>query len=85
MTSPMFVEPVIPYASEIPYMMIPEDNAPNKKYLIAASFDDGSFLLYPARMYVGILINSHATNNITRSVENAIKTIPILESKINEK
>ena len=65
--------------------MIPEDNAPNKKYLIAASFDDGFFLLNPARMYVGILINSHATNSITRSVANAIKTIPILDSKISEK
>ena len=50
MTSPMFVEPVIPYASEIPYMIIPEDSAQNKKYLMADSFEEGSFLLNPARM-----------------------------------
>ena len=40
--------------------------------------------LNPARMYVGILMSSHATNNITRSVEYATRTIPIVASRIRE-
>ena len=31
-------------------MIIAEDNAPNKKYFRAASFDAGFFLANPARM-----------------------------------
>ena len=68
-TSPIFVEPVNPYASEIPYTIIADDNAPNRKYFKAASLELGFFFIYPTKTYVGILISSHATNNITKSVE----------------
>ena len=64
--------------------MIAEDNAPNKKYFKAASFELGLFFINPTKMYVGILISSHATNSITRSVEYATSTIPIVASKIRE-
>ena len=64
--------------------MIAEDKAPNKKYFKAASLELGFFFLNPTKMYVGILMSSHATNNITRSVEYATRTIPIVASKIRE-
>src|SRR5579863_1969961 len=43
-TCSILVEPVRPYAIDIPQRIIPEDSAPNKKYLMAASFEVGSFL-----------------------------------------
>ena len=49
--------------------MIPDESAPNRKYFRAASLEDGSFFANPARTYVGMLMSSQATNNITRSVE----------------
>ena len=64
--------------------MIADYNAPNKKYFRAASFELGLFFINPTRMYVGILMSSHATNSITKSVEYATNTIPIVESKISE-
>ena len=65
-------------------MIIADARAPNKKYLSAASFELGSFFIYPARTYVGILINSHATTSITRSVAYATRTIPIEANRIKE-
>ena len=64
--------------------MIADDNAPNKKYFRAASFELGFFLIKPTKMYVGRLMSSHATNNITKSVEYATNTIPIVASRIRE-
>ena len=65
--------------------MIADESAPNKKYFIAASLEIGSFFKNPTNMYVGMLMSSQATKSITRSVEYATRTIPIAESKINEK
>ena len=64
--------------------MIAEDNAPKRKYFRAASLELGFFFIYPTRMYVGMLISSHATNNIIKSVEYATSTIQIVASRISE-
>ncbi len=64
--------------------MIAEDRAPKRKYLSAASFELGFFFIKPAKTYVGIDISSHAMNSMTRSVEYATKTIPIVDNKISE-
>ena len=45
----MLVEPVKPYAIEIPKIIIAEAKAPNKKYFSAASLEDGSFFKNPTR------------------------------------
>ena len=68
-TSAMFVEPVSPYAIEMPYMMSADARAPNRKYFMAASFELGLRLWKAASTYVGMLISSQATNSMTRSVE----------------
>ena len=78
------VEPVMPYAIDMANTIRADARAPNKKYLIAASFELGSRLWNPARTYVGMLISSHATNSMTKSVEYATSTMPIAESSMSE-
>src|SRR5262245_66661611 len=45
-----FVVPDRPYISDMPYRRMPSENAPNRKYLTAASFERWLGLMKPARM-----------------------------------
>ena len=44
------VVPVTPYRIDMPYSRMPSENAPNRKYLTAASFDRRFGFKYPTRM-----------------------------------
>ncbi len=44
-----FVVPVIPYISDMPYSMIPDEKAPRSRYLIAASLERLLPRMKPAR------------------------------------
>src|SRR5215475_16119219 len=79
-----FVVPVSPYTSEIPNSNTPDENAPRRKYFIAASLDFLSRLRKPTRMYTDTAINSSEMNSVSRSTPEAMNIMPTTENRMSE-
>jgi len=71
-----FVVAVAPYTSAMPYSRKPEANAPNRKYLSAASAPAALRRLLPASTYSAIDMSSRPRNSTIRSWAAAISIIP---------
>jgi hypothetical protein len=71
-----FSVPVRPYTRLIPYSITAVESTPNRKNLIPASFERGSFLRNAAMRNPGALTSSSEMNSISRSRDEGISRQP---------
>src|ERR687896_1080923 len=77
-TPPMLVVPAAPYAIAIPYRKKAEENAPRRKYLRLASWEESRRHENPARTYSDRDRTSSARNTTMRSAAAARRVIPLV-------
>jgi hypothetical protein len=75
-----FVDPVAPYVNAMPYKRNAVENAPSRKYLIAASAERALRRLSPASTYTAIDMISMPRKMIIRSRAAARIIMPLVEN-----